>query len=127
MTIHNGDFIETEGHKKISINPDVHIKVSGFGFAELFDVDATHRQQLSTFDSMDLTWETMEQLVHPFCCTKSHMSTQYRAPKIWHGLPYDARKSDTWEMGMILFKMATGTYPYHFTDGSEPLDDSGNV
>lgn len=120
--VKNADFIEN-AEDKVSIHPDIHIKVSGFGLSELFDLEPKHRQKPYSSDSLVLNWETVDQ--HPFGCSKFHMNTPYRAPKIWNGLPYDARKSDTWEMGIVLFKMATGTYPYHFENGHEPMGDSG--
>ena len=95
----------------MSIHPDIHIKISGFGFAEIFD--SKNQSHLEYKEH------------HPFHCTKFHLNTPHRAPEIWESVPYDARKSDTWDIGIILLKMATGRYPYQFTTMCEPTEDPG--
>ena len=37
----------------------------------------------------------------------------YSAPECLQGVQYDGHLSDVWSMGVILFEMTTGTYPWH--------------
>jgi serine/threonine protein kinase len=39
-------------------------------------------------------------------------SPSYAAPEVFHGRPYDPKKSDLWSCGVVLFAMVTGRLPW---------------
>ncbi|XP_077987532.1 testis-specific serine/threonine-protein kinase 3-like [Glandiceps talaboti] len=41
----------------------------------------------------------------------------YLAPEILDGKPYDPRQADIWSLGVVLFYMVTGSYPFGISDG----------
>ena len=50
-----------------------------------------------------------------FRCSKQHLSLDnegYLSPNIHNDLFYDARKADSWSLGVILYFMLIGDYPY---------------
>ena len=47
-----------------------------------------------------------------------------RAPEIFVGEQYSAQKADVWSMGVILYTMCTGRFPFDHTD---PLGLKGKI
>lgn len=39
-------------------------------------------------------------------------SLHYCAPELWHGIPYEGPSVDVWAMGVTLFALATGFFPF---------------
>lgn len=55
-------------------------------------------------------------VMHKDCCGSLH----YAAPELFHGAKYDSSKADVWALGVVLFCMLTGAFPFH---GGEKDDD----
>ncbi|XP_002737731.1 testis-specific serine/threonine-protein kinase 1-like [Saccoglossus kowalevskii] len=45
----------------------------------------------------------------------------YAAPEILDGQPYDPRFADIWALGVLLFYMVTGNFPFNISNGLEGL------
>jgi len=142
LLVQNGTFVQLE-NGKIGINPSIHLKLVDFGLSEVFKVkeqsninvaQSNHHQDekeanvdngddefhVYEYDPYEVDWENVDQ--NPFFCSKHGMTNQYSAPKIWIEEPYDARKSDIWGCGIILFRLSTGVSPYINADAKK---DSG--
>jgi serine/threonine protein kinase len=52
-----------------------------------------------------------------FDCDKSG-TVKYSAPELLRSGVYDTRKADSWSLGILLFVMATGRFPYSSSDDS---------
>lgn len=106
-----------------------------FGLSEVFKVEQQSNQDekkvndedndnefhVYEYDPFEVDWENVDK--NPFYCLKFGLrANQYSAPKIWIEEPYDARKSDIWGVGIILFRLATGVAPYMSADAKK---DSG--
>ncbi|NXJ90296.1 TSSK6 kinase, partial [Corythaixoides concolor] len=52
---------------------------------------------------------------HPELGTTFSGTPAYTSPEVLMGVPYDAKKSDMWSLGVILYKMATGCMPFDDT------------
>lgn len=46
-------------------------------------------------------------------------STHYAAPEIISQAPYDAKKADVWSLGIVLFALLTGRFPFDDSDDSQ--------
>ncbi|XP_031564487.1 testis-specific serine/threonine-protein kinase 3-like [Actinia tenebrosa] len=60
------------------------------------------------------------------CQTRSRSCTfcgsyAYAAPEILQGIPYDATCSDVWSLGVVLFSMVTGQFPFDDRDRKQLL------
>eukprot|EP01084_Bolivina_argentea_P193283 331633_1 len=88
ITVLNGDFIiNSDGYYTISNN--IKIKFVDFGLAEFYDPNDN------------------------FECVKYCGKTAYKSPEIYRAKHiFDARKSDIWSLGVVLFCMAVGSPPY---------------
>ncbi|XP_070539170.1 testis-specific serine/threonine-protein kinase 3-like [Ptychodera flava] len=52
----------------------------------------------------------------------SHSGTfGYAAPEILDGRPHDPRLADIWSLGVVLFYMVTGSYPFSVSEGVEAM------
>lgn len=58
------------------------------------------------------------QLVKPgsSCATRVRSSPAYVAPEILEGGDYDGFAADVWALGVVMFVLVTGTYPFKDTD-----------
>ena len=71
----------------VNIPTTMNIRICDFGVAEIFDIYAR----------MD-----------HFKCIKQGLNVDnegYHAPNVFEGLPYDARASDMWSLGMIFYEL----------------------
>jgi len=48
-------------------------------------------------------------------CTKYVGKTPYKSPEIYCKIPFNAFKSDSWSLGVVLYVMLFGLMPYNFT------------
>lgn len=79
--------------QNVLIRDDLMLKLIDFGFAVMVDNDA----KLSVF-----------------CGTPSYM-----APEIVKRTPYDGRKTDVWALGVLMYKLLTGAFPFRATTENE--------
>eukprot|EP01084_Bolivina_argentea_P270124 459259_1 len=91
-----------EKNNDLIINPDITIKLTDFGLAEIFSTNYENNPNNS------------------FLCHKPYVSLEnqaYTSPNVFNGFLYDARAEDDWRLGMLLFQTSTlGTQLY------KPLD-----
>ena len=80
--------------ENIIITADKKLKVCDFGLAVEFRDEDTEEHMRTTF-----------------CGTY-----RYMAPEIFMGEEYSAQKADVWAMGVILYTMCTGRYPFNSTN-----------
>ena len=57
----------------------------------------------STGDSVDEDWTSMQ-------CSRG--TKPYMAPEIKEGKQYDGRQVDMWALGVLLFALLSGTFPF---------------
>eukprot|EP01084_Bolivina_argentea_P151221 263968_1 len=135
LIVQNGTFIE-DNNGMITINQQIYLKVVDFGLSEIFKVKRRNSKKKNKikeekcnnedeyvykyqYDPYEVDWNNVDG--NPFFCRKFGIKnhSQYCAPQIWMEEPYDARKSDSWDMGIILFKLITGSYPYVQADSEK--------
>jgi len=76
---------------------DIKVKFVDFGAAERFDLV---REQ-------------------SFSCSKSQITIDngaYVAPEVMNGAVYDARKADSWALGILMFRLLTDAVPFEVAD-----------
>ena len=81
---------------KVSISPNISIKVTGFEMARSFETEEEQKQVKFTCTDYDL----------------SDRPIQYQSPQILSEESYDARKADIWSLGMIFFHAVRGEALY---------------
>eukprot|EP01084_Bolivina_argentea_P060318 110203_1 len=102
ILIENGDFITTSDGSNTRINPNLSIKLCDFSLCEIFDsVCAGHCGQsaLRAFDSYKI-------------CFSDHLT--YSAPQMFAVERYNAQKADIWSIGVVLYRLTFGEYPYKY-------------
>ena len=57
------------------------------------------------------------------CITDNKGSLHYAAPELWHRRPYMGPEVDVWAMGVVLFLLATGHFPFGGTTAQEIYHD----
>lgn len=61
-------------------------------------------------------------------CTRFSITTQFPAPEIVQGIPFNLKAADMWSIGIILFYMVNGTYPCkEFTNAEEYMASVENI
>ena len=97
-------------HSRVSINHEISIKIIDFGNSELF------RTKLSKSDSINNHVEIARNTNNvQFMCSKQHLSIEnesYLSPNYHYDNFYDARKLDSWSLGLILYFMLIGQHLY---------------
>lgn len=79
--------------ENLLLDKEFNLKLSDFGFSrKMLDSNATDTSNLSV----------------TFCG-----SNAYACPELLKHLPYDPIKADIWAMGVILFAMVTGRFPFN--------------
>merc|ERR1719242_2884511 len=93
MAVQNSDFqVQSDG--SYTINPQIRVKFIDFGLAEFFD--RRHGGNIGGFE-----------------CVKYCGKTQYKSPQVYREkVVFDARKSDVWSLGVVLFSLAIGAPPF---------------
>ena len=54
-------------------------------------------------------------------CKKFVGKRRYKAPKVYHRIPFNAFKADVWSMGVILFMMIFGLCAYKEPTTKDPM------
>jgi tRNA A-37 threonylcarbamoyl transferase component Bud32 len=72
--------------QNVLLTPDVHIKLIDFGYS---------------------VYNDSETKLHVFCGTPSYM-----APEIVRRIPYDGKATDVWALGVVLYRILTGYFPF---------------
>lgn len=105
-------FITNDKNDKVNINPKISVKVGDFGLAEIFKCSSYEEKdnEYFEFDSGD------PDKINPFHCLKTGITDtqQYKPPKVFKGEVYDARKSDIFSLGIVLFQLCVGYFPYKY-------------
>eukprot|EP01084_Bolivina_argentea_P227327 383927_1 len=109
----NADFIEHEDGT-ITVDTNINIKLIDFGLSEIF-------KHCSHFDTQIVSEETNDFENSIFRCTKHGIIDKHYlcAPKVFNDEPYLANKSDIWNLGIILYELATGDEPYKSQCGDD--------
>eukprot|EP01084_Bolivina_argentea_P090888 163691_1 len=90
IMLKNAKFIKSK--TGISIDPNISIKLTDFGVAEIFDISNDKNNN------------------NPFICSKQGLTLDnecYAAPNVFNMEKFDSRASDNWSLGMILFECMT--------------------
>eukprot|EP01084_Bolivina_argentea_P274192 467290_1 len=97
IMVQNVNFMEQKENGYVTINTNkLNVKICDFGYSEVFsfDVDINSR----------------------FQCVKSKLTKKYKSPKELAAEIFDARKADSYSLGIILFVMFTGVLPFEVSD-----------
>ena len=112
ILVSNGEFIIDDNNGKVTINPKISVKVGDFGLSECF--------KSTSFEDEDNKYFEFDsgfpEKIGRFHCLKTGITDtqQYKPPKVFKGEVYDARKSDVFSLGIILFQLCTGKLPYKY-------------
>merc|ERR1712228_281414 len=100
----NADFIENKENGMYTINPNIKIKLCDFGLAEMFE---SKQKTFSDYDEDD------EYAQNDFKCDEHEIvdTENFCCPRMLHEETYDARKSDIWSLGIILYVLSLGLEP----------------
>jgi len=82
------------------------VKIIDFGFSQ-FTVD---REFVGKFDNQS---ELAQVLQTSFCG-----SIHYAAPELLSRIPFDGKKADVWSLGVVLFALLCGFFPFDDSHGS---------
>eukprot|EP01083_Nonionella_stella_P000708 2010_1 len=102
IMVKNGTFLLHKKDGSITVDSKgLTVKLSDFGFAEIF-----------AFTKNDEA---------AFRCTKKGITKdhKHKSPQQFNGQTFDARKSDCYSLGVIMFQMLTGTNPYDFPSDAD--------
>jgi len=110
IVVQHGKFIEDEKTGAVTIDRNVSCKVCDFGLAEVIKVNPGDEESRKYFE-----YNSDEGRYGAF-----HINTKYStgtlsshaSPEVFNEQVYDGRKSDIWNLGIILFYMTFGIYPY---------------
>mmetsp|Transcript_42320 Transcript_42320/g.68034 ORF Transcript_42320/g.68034 Transcript_42320/m.68034 type:complete len:521 (-) Transcript_42320:79-1641(-) len=122
IVVSKGEFKE-KADGSVSIDSNIQIKLVDFGLCECFETSKhvnalsgsldTAEQDLQHDDDDDDEYKGNE-----FKCTKHGITDKVylNAPNVFDEEAYDARASDCWDLGIILYQLATGLDPYSCAD-----------
>ena len=91
----------------VSVDRNLSIKLIDFGLAEIFRFDPC------CDDKRYFQYDEDEAVLGPFHINSKFGSmSPYQSPQIFVEEVYDGRKADIWSLGVILFYLSFGIFPY---------------
>jgi len=106
IVINRGNFIENEQDGTVTVDRGISCKICDFGLAEIFKIDGNKLKKYFEYD-------VDEEILGAFHVNSKYaMSGSYKSPQIFAEEVFDGRKADIWSLGIILFYMSFGIYPY---------------
>jgi len=91
----------------VSVDRNLTIKLVDFGLSEIFRFDPC------CDDKRYFQYDVDDKVLGPFHINNKFGSmSPYQSPQTFREEVYDGRKADIWSLGVILFYVSFGTYPY---------------
>eukprot|EP00485_Elphidium_margaritaceum_P011771 CAMPEP_0202692436 /NCGR_PEP_ID=MMETSP1385-20130828/6813_1 /ASSEMBLY_ACC=CAM_ASM_000861 /TAXON_ID=933848 /ORGANISM="Elphidium margaritaceum" /LENGTH=454 /DNA_ID=CAMNT_0049347965 /DNA_START=56 /DNA_END=1421 /DNA_ORIENTATION=+ len=121
IMVQNAQFTELD-NGEVKLDSHIEVKLLDFGMAVMFDASTFTTTTTTDNDdnddndgSCDDEKQAEENIAaNPFLCDKFGFTENevYVSPQQLHDEIYDARKVDTWALGLILFQLLTNRNPY---------------
>eukprot|EP00488_Nonionellina_sp_1-RS-2012_P000771 TRINITY_DN1217_c0_g1_i2.p1 TRINITY_DN1217_c0_g1~~TRINITY_DN1217_c0_g1_i2.p1 ORF type:complete len:226 (-),score=58.86 TRINITY_DN1217_c0_g1_i2:647-1324(-) len=103
IIVNNGNFIEKDG--TITIDRNLSCKIIDFGLAEIFESNGRDKQYFR--------YDEDEEILGLFHMNNKYgIASNHQCPQIFDEEVYDARRADMWSLGVIMFYISFGIYPY---------------
>eukprot|EP01084_Bolivina_argentea_P114614 204015_1 len=106
IIVNNGNFIVNESDGSITIDRNLSCKIIDFGLSEIFADETMKNKPYFKYDPD----EGLLGLFH--VNSKYSIASNHQCPEIFNEEVYDARKADMWSLGVVMFYMHFGLYPY---------------
>lgn len=123
-------YIKGQGIGKLSDDQAKHVfKQIAKGIQALHDKGFCHRDLKVTNMLIDQNTLKIKIIDFGFACVSQDKlrmycgTKSYMPPELVKRLPYDGKAMDMWGLGVVLFKLLTGDYPFG-ADGDEKLDSN---
>eukprot|EP01084_Bolivina_argentea_P032035 59266_1 len=108
ILIKNGDFFLNQKDGTITVDSkNLSVKISDFGFAEIFPFEINENNVQNGYSN--------------FTCAKHGLTKDHahKSPQQYNGQTFDARKTDCYSLGVILYEMLTGSKPYSYPSDTD--------
>eukprot|EP01084_Bolivina_argentea_P142888 250990_1 len=111
ILVKNANFSVNKKDGSIDIDSDVEVRIRSFASSEIFKSKYNNNGPETADDEKGAIMNDKM-----FYCSKEGLTDDplFTAPQMWDGDVYDARKADTWSLGVIIFWMSTGIGPYRY-------------